>query len=296
MIGNNRSLRPPAGRDVRAAGGGAGDSAEARAALRWLRQPKGQGPGRGVPPGGRRPPGARDVLLILTDGGGFGVSSTFGGPIPTATMDRLAESGLRYNNFHTTALCSPTRAALLSGRNHHSAATGVIMELGSGFPGYNSLMPERVGTFAEVLKQNGWNTAWYGKNHNVPDWQGSQAGPYDLWPTRLGFEYFYGFIGGDVSRGGRRTQLLQHARAARRCRRTIGVPAVRARRRGGFEGGRYGSITTWRRCRCVRSDRWPPRRSRAPAPRPAPRRGGPSGTVRPRCAAAACRDRCGARR
>jgi len=114
-------------------------------------------------------------------------------------MDRLAKAGLRYTAFHTTALSSPTRAALLSGRNHHSAATGVIMELGTGYPGYNSLMPKNCGTFAEVLKQNGWNTAWYGKNHNVPDWHSSQAGPFDLWPTGLGFEYFYGFVGGDTS-------------------------------------------------------------------------------------------------
>ncbi len=145
------------------------------------------------------PAGAPNILVILTDDVGFGASSTFGGPIPTATMDRLAREGLRYNQFHTTALCSPTRAALLSGRNHHSAATGVIMEAGTGFPGYNSLMPKSAGTFAEILKQNGWNTSWYGKNHNVPDWQGSQAGPFDLWPTGLGFEYFYGFIGGDTS-------------------------------------------------------------------------------------------------
>ncbi len=145
------------------------------------------------------PKGAPNVLLILTDDVGFGASSTFGGPIPTVTMDRLAKNGLRFNNFHTAALCSPTRAALLSGRNHHSASTGVIMEMGSGFPGYNSLMAKSCGTFAEVLKQNGWNTAWYGKNHNVPDWHGSQAGPFDLWPTGLGFEYFYGFIGGDAN-------------------------------------------------------------------------------------------------
>ncbi len=145
------------------------------------------------------PKGAPNVLLILTDDVGFGASSTFGGPIPTVTMDRLAKAGLRYNQFHTTALCSPTRAALLSGRNHHSAATGIIMELGTGFPGYNSLMPKSAGTFAEILKQNGYNTSWYGKNHNVPDWQNSQAGPFDLWPTGLGFEYFYGFIGGDTS-------------------------------------------------------------------------------------------------
>jgi len=145
------------------------------------------------------PTGAPNVLLILTDDVGFGASSTFGGPIPTPTMDRLAKAGLRYNTFHTTALCSPTRAALLSGRNHHSANTGVIMELGTGFPGYNSLMSKSCGTFAEVLKQNGYNTSWYGKNHNVPDWMTSQAGPFDLWPTGLGFEYFYGFIGGDTS-------------------------------------------------------------------------------------------------
>jgi len=145
------------------------------------------------------PQGAPNILLILTDDVGFGASSTFGGPIPTPTFDRLAQNGLRYTQFHTTALCSPTRAALLSGRNHHTAATGVIMELGTGFPGYNSLMPKSAGTFAETLKQNGYNTAWYGKNHNVPDWHTSQAGPFDLWPTGLGFEYFYGFIGGDTN-------------------------------------------------------------------------------------------------
>jgi arylsulfatase len=145
------------------------------------------------------PQGAPNILVILTDDVGFGASSTFGGPIPTTTLDRLARNGLRYTQFHTTALCSPTRAALLTGRNHHSAATGVIMEAGTGFPGYNTLMPKSAGTFAEVLRQNGYNTAWYGKNHNVPDWHGSQAGPFDLWPTGLGFEYFYGFIGGDTS-------------------------------------------------------------------------------------------------
>jgi len=147
----------------------------------------------------KAPQGAPNILLILTDDVGFGASSTFGGPIPTPSMDRLAREGLRYTQFHTTALCSPTRAALLTGRNHHSNATGVIIELATGFPGYNSLMPKSNGTFAEVLRQNGYNTAWYGKNHNVPDWQSSQAGPFDLWPTGLGFEYFYGFLGGDTS-------------------------------------------------------------------------------------------------
>jgi arylsulfatase A-like enzyme len=145
------------------------------------------------------PKGAPNILLILTDDVGFGATSTFGGPVPTPTFDRLAAKGLRYTQFHTTALCSPTRAALLSGRNHHSANTGIIMEGATGFPGYNSLMSKSCGTFAEVLKQNGYNTAWYGKNHNIPDWHSSQAGPFDLWPTGLGFEYFYGFIGGDTS-------------------------------------------------------------------------------------------------
>ncbi len=144
------------------------------------------------------PKGAPNVLLIMTDDVGFGASSTFGGAIPTPTFDRLAKAGLRYNTFHTTALCSPTRAALLTGRNHHTNASGVIMEMGTGFPGYNSLMPKSSGSVGEILKQNGYNTSWFGKNHNVPDWQTSQAGPFDLWPTGLGFEYFYGFIGGDT--------------------------------------------------------------------------------------------------
>jgi arylsulfatase len=144
------------------------------------------------------PKGTPNVLLILTDDVGFGASSTFGGPIPTPNFDKVAEQGLRFNRFHTTALCSPTRAALVTGRNHHSAASGVIMEFGTGYPGYNSLMPKSVGTIAEVLRQNGFNTSWFGKNHNVPDWHTSSAGPYDLWPTGLGFEYFYGFIGGDT--------------------------------------------------------------------------------------------------
>src|SRR5262245_17142439 len=150
------------------------------------------------PKGIEAPKDAPNVLLILTDDVGFGASSTFGGPIPTPNYDKLAKAGLRYNMFHTTALCSPSRAALISGRNHHTCATGVITEFGTGYPGYNSIMPKSCGTVAEILKQNGWNTSWYGKNHNVPDWQSSQAGPFDLWPTGLGFEYFYGFIGGDT--------------------------------------------------------------------------------------------------
>jgi len=145
------------------------------------------------------PKGAPNIVLVLLDDVGFGASSTFGGPISTPTLDRLARNGLRYTQFHTTALSSPTRAALLTGRNHHSAHTGVIMEMATGFPGYDSLMGKDTATVAEILKQKGWNTAWIGKNHNVPDWQSSQAGPFDLWPTALGFEKFYGFIGGETN-------------------------------------------------------------------------------------------------
>jgi arylsulfatase len=149
------------------------------------------------PKGVSAPAGAPNVLLILTDDVGFGASSTFGGPIQTPSFQRLADTGLRYNTFHTTALCSPTRAALIAGRNHHSCASGVITEMATGYPGYNSLLPRSCGTVAEVLKGHGYNTAWFGKMHNIPDWMSSRAGPFDLWPTGLGFEYFYGFIGGD---------------------------------------------------------------------------------------------------
>ena len=144
------------------------------------------------------PEGAPNIVLVLLDDVGFGASSTFGGPVNTPTLERLAKNGLRYTRFHTTALSSPTRAALLTGRNHHSVHTGVIMEMATGYPGYDSVMGKDTATVAEILKQKGWNTAWFGKNHNVPDWQTSQAGPFDLWPIGLGFEHFYGFIGGDT--------------------------------------------------------------------------------------------------
>lgn len=147
----------------------------------------------------KAPEDAPNILIILTDDVGFGASSTFGGPIPTPTMDRVAEDGLIYNTFHTTALCSPTRASLLTGRNHHSVATGGIMEIGVGFPGYNTLIPQTKRGMGDILRLNGYNTAWFGKNHNVPDWHTSQAGPFDLWPAGLGFEYFYGFVGGDTN-------------------------------------------------------------------------------------------------
>src|SRR5262249_53075859 len=138
------------------------------------------------PKGVEAPAGAPNVLLILTDDVGFGASSTFGGPIQTPNFQRIADNGLRYNMYHTTALCSPTRAALITGRNHHSVASGVITEFATGYPGYNSLVPTSGGSVASVLKDNGCNTSWFGKMHNVPDWMSSQAGPFDLWPTGLG--------------------------------------------------------------------------------------------------------------
>ena len=149
------------------------------------------------PKGIEAPAGAPNVLLILTDDVGFGATSTFGGPIQTPNFQRVAVSGLRYNMYHTTALCSPTRAALITGRNHHSVASGDITEFATGYPGYNSLVPKSAGSVGAVLRENGYNTSWFGKMHNVPDWMSSQAGPFDLWPNGLGFEYFYGFLGGD---------------------------------------------------------------------------------------------------
>ena len=150
------------------------------------------------PKGVTTPKGAPNVLLILTDDTGFGASSTFGGPIPTPTLDRVAHRGLRYNNFHTTALCSPTRAALLTGRNHHSVGFGNISEFATGYPGYNSVLPKSAGTIGNILVGNGYNTSWFGKNHLIPDWLESPDGPFDQWPAGLGFEYFYGFLGGDT--------------------------------------------------------------------------------------------------
>ena len=145
------------------------------------------------------PKGAPNILLIMTDDVGFAAPSTFGGVIPTPALDRIAANGLRYTNFHSASLCSPTRAALLTGRNHHSVGFGVIAEQSTGFPGYNSIIGKDSATIARVLQDNGYRTAWYGKDHNVPDWAATQAGPFDQWPTGMGFEHFYGFVGGDTS-------------------------------------------------------------------------------------------------
>ncbi|HHP7233817.1 MAG TPA: arylsulfatase, partial [Desulfobacterales bacterium] len=145
------------------------------------------------------PKQAPNILLIMLDDAGFGVPSTFGGIIPTPTMDRIAKNGLRYNNIHSTALCSPTRAALITGRNHHSAGFGVISEQSTGFPGYNSIIEKDKATIGRILLENGYATSWFGKDHNTPAFAASQAGPFDQWPTGLGFEYFYGFVGGDAN-------------------------------------------------------------------------------------------------
>ncbi len=143
------------------------------------------------------PKGAPNVLLIMTDDQGYGVCGTFGGVIPTPAMDRIAKMGLRYTHFHSTALCSPTRAAIITGRNHHSVGFGVISEQATGYPGYDSVIGVNNGTIGEILKQNGYATSWFGKNHNTPDYQYSAAGPFTQWPVGMGFEYFFGFMGGE---------------------------------------------------------------------------------------------------
>jgi arylsulfatase A-like enzyme len=144
------------------------------------------------------PKGAPNVLLIMTDDQGYGVSGTFGGVIPTPALDRVANAGLRYTQFCSTALCSPTRAALITGRNHHSAGFGVISELSTGFPGYDSIITPDKATIGTILKGNGYATSWFGKNHNTPGFQYSVAGPFDQWPSGMGFDYFYGFMGGET--------------------------------------------------------------------------------------------------
>ncbi len=146
------------------------------------------------------PKGAPNVLLIMTDDVGFGAPGTFGGVIPTPALDRIANSGLRYTQFHSTSLCSPTRAALITGRNHHVGRLWRRRrERRPAIPGYDSIIGKENGTIGEILKENGYATSWFGKDHNTPFYQASQAGPFDQWPIGMGFEYFYGFIGGDTS-------------------------------------------------------------------------------------------------
>jgi arylsulfatase A-like enzyme len=133
--------------------------------------------------------GIATLLCFCCDRPGFGVPSTFGGVIPTPTLDRVAAMGLRYTNFNSTALCSPTRAALITGRNHHSVGFGVIAEQSTGYPGYNSVISRDKATIGRILKDNGYRTSWFGKDHNTPTYQASEAGPFDQWPTGMGFDY-----------------------------------------------------------------------------------------------------------
>ena len=151
----------------------------------------------GIFPVAKAPAGAPNVLVVLIDDCGFGQWGTFGGQVPTPNLDKLAARGLRYNRFHTTALCSPSRAALLTGRNHHSAATGNITELGDSYPGYTGQIPKSCAMVSEIVRQNGYSTAFFGKNHNIADWETSVSGPFDRWPGLQGFDRFYGFVGGE---------------------------------------------------------------------------------------------------
>ena len=147
----------------------------------------------------KAPAGAPNIVLILLDDVGFGTISTFGGPAQTPALDQLAAQGLRYNRFHVTAMCSPTRAALLTGRNTHRASFGAVSEVGNSSRGYSAFWPKSVVSLPEMLRRNGYSTSAFGKWHNTPLWEISPVGPFDRWPTGLGFEYFYGFMGGESS-------------------------------------------------------------------------------------------------
>ena len=167
------------------------------------------------------PEGAPNVLLVLIDDAGFGNPSTFGGPIQTPNYTRLAENGLRYNRFHVTALCSPTRAALLTGRNHHRVGFGMVGEFSGPFPGYNATIPHDCAPFPRILQENGYLTGGFGKWHLTPDNQQGFSGPFDRWPTRLGFDYFWGFLGGEA---GQYDPLIAENQ------KIIGVPEGQGRR------------------------------------------------------------------
>jgi arylsulfatase A-like enzyme len=142
------------------------------------------------------PNGAPSIVVILLDDVGYGQVSTFGGPVPTPELEKLAAMGLKYTRFHTTAICGPSRAALITGRNHHQAGSGFLAEWATGFPSYNNMIPKSTASMGIIFKNNGYDTAWFGKNHNTPDWESSIVGPFGRWPTGMGFDYFYGFIGG----------------------------------------------------------------------------------------------------
>ena len=144
------------------------------------------------------PEGAPNVLLVLVDDSGFATSSTFGGVIPSPTLDKLAANGLRYTRMHNAALCSPMRAALMSGRSHHMMGYGVIADASTGFPGYDAIITPDRATVGTILQDNGYATSWFGKNHNTPAWVATEVGPFDMWPSGYGFEYFYGFPVGET--------------------------------------------------------------------------------------------------
>src|SRR4051812_49294698 len=144
------------------------------------------------------PPHAPNIVLVLLDDVGYGFPSACGGLVRMPTAESLARRGLSYCQFHTTGLCAPTRAALLTGRNHHSVSTGIVQELATGYPGYCGILPRSCATIARILSPNGYATGWWGKNHNTPDSHTSPAGPFTRWPTGLGFDYFYGFLGGET--------------------------------------------------------------------------------------------------
>ena len=146
----------------------------------------------------RAPQGAPNVLVVLLDDVGFGAASTFGGPIDTPALEALANAGLRYNRFHTTAICSPTRASLLTGRDAHVTGVGTVMNTANSYPGYTGVLKKETATIARILRGNGYNTAAFGKWHLAPDWESSPSGPFDHWPTGVGFEKFYGFLGGET--------------------------------------------------------------------------------------------------
>jgi arylsulfatase A-like enzyme len=147
----------------------------------------------------KAPDGAPNVMIILVDDMGFGMPSAFGGPVQMPNAEQMTKEGLSYNRFHTTALCSPTRTALLSGRNHHMNNMGAITETATAFPGYTGQRPNNVAPLAEMLRLNGYSTSFFGKNHETAAWEVSPSGPTDRWPTRSGFDHFYGFIGGETN-------------------------------------------------------------------------------------------------
>src|SRR5690349_13106427 len=190
-------IRPPGQREWRAAKRGLPALLAAILAGTSLTGASAQSTGFPHPPAA--PADAPNIFIIMTDDVGFAASSAFGGVIPTPTFDRLAQDGLRYTNFHTTGFCSPSRAALLTGRNHHAVGTGTVVDLARGDAGYTSIIPKSAATLAQVLRANGYDTAAFGKHHNIPTWQSGPLGPFDQWMSGLGFNYFYGFLGGETN-------------------------------------------------------------------------------------------------